>query len=267
MSLNTLIYIDCDNFSSNVASNFLAALKCKFGPRPNIYAYVTLFAANRRQNHIQQNNFKAWSSACHNAGLSPIIVQPPSNHKNSTDSLIMIDVLDHYFQNRDTPLRIILASGDSDFYFLVRRLRQYGVNVVVVGSPKTSKFYSKSACRFITEDTLLGKNLLPLDDAQKLIDNHITQKCSPKVLEDRIIDATDGRFWSEQYGCTNFHDLLTRCGYSFTDEEVTFTKLATPIPSSSPSLSPFWKVKRVEKESEVEDNDDDDDDDVVVISD
>jgi hypothetical protein len=107
-----------------------------------------------------------WQEMAIHYGMMPRHQQLPVAGKNATDIALVVDAMDMFHGG---VRRFCLASGDSDYTPLVRRLIEQGCLVVVIGKPDTALSLQQACTVFISTDQLQpvstrGKNL-PLPGA------------------------------------------------------------------------------------------------------
>ncbi|KAL0226686.1 hypothetical protein P9112_014010 [Eukaryota sp. TZLM1-RC] len=229
------IYIDADNFDSHQAEELLSTLKSKFGIMAQITVYLSCFRnfSNRKPDkintHIHNNKRKdsqtRWIRACHNKGVQIHQLSPSSSFKNSTDIAIAVDVMHNiHLLQKDQNListTVVLVSGDSDFFYLVQRLKSYGVFVILIGHNKSNKRYSNCANRFCTIETLLKRETLPVSEAREYFKQYLSESINSDSikldrLEALLIEKSNGLFWPETYNCSSLSELLSQLNIPMT---------------------------------------------------
>lgn len=87
---------------------------------------------------------------------------PNSNHKNGVDFYITIDIM-KIIQKNDNLTDIILATGDADFYPLIKEIINNGINVIIIGDFRNSSRKLKEiATKFIEINPLIIKQLVKI---------------------------------------------------------------------------------------------------------
>lgn len=143
----------------------------------------------------------------------------PISGKNSADIQIVVDVMEYAW--RDPDLRwIALATGDSDFSPLFRRLREMGRQVIGAGPRSALSESVKSSCsRFIylereksaekTDDATLAS---AFDDAADLLEKALGTFDEPancSTLKARMLNI-DSAFDEKKLGFKGFNDFVNQ---------------------------------------------------------
>jgi uncharacterized protein (TIGR00288 family) len=143
----------------------------------------------------------------------------PISGKNSADIQIVVDVMEYAW--RDPDLRwIALATGDSDFSPLFRRLREMGRQVVGAGPKSALSESVKSSCsRFIyldredsIEKTDEAVRASAFDDAADLLEKALKTFDEPancSALKTRMLNI-DSAFDERQLGFKGFNDFVSQ---------------------------------------------------------
>jgi len=143
----------------------------------------------------------------------------PISGKNSADIQIVVDVMEYAW--RDPNLRwIALATGDSDFSPLFRRLREMGRQVIGAGPRSALSESVKSSCsRFIyleredsIEKTDEAVRASAFDDAVDLLEKALKTFDEPancSVLKTRMLNI-DSAFDERQLGFKGFNDFVSQ---------------------------------------------------------
>ncbi|SRR5579875_132555 len=135
------VLIDGENISAEFAVHILAAAG-NFGG-------VTIRRVYGNWNHP---SLVSWQAAAHHYGFQTIHHAHPVAGKNAADIALTIDALDLLYQG----LRhFCLASSDTDFIPLVRRLRESGGVVLGIGKSGTREELKNAYNAFLTTDQLL----------------------------------------------------------------------------------------------------------------
>jgi hypothetical protein len=77
--------------------------------------------------------------------------------KNAADIRIVLDVMELFYNGKDSFTHVLLVSGDGDFTELVHRLRAQGKTVIGLGVSGTTADYLVNACdKFVFYDKWQG---------------------------------------------------------------------------------------------------------------
>ena len=158
------VLIDGENISAEFAVHILAAAG-NFGG-------VTIRRVYGNWNHP---SLVSWQTAAHHYGFQTIHHAHPVTGKNAADIALTIDALDLLYQG----LRhFCLASSDTDFIPLVRRLRESGGVVLGIGKPGTREELKNAYNAFPTTDQLLPASARSVP----LISLHEEKEANPPPL-------------------------------------------------------------------------------------
>jgi uncharacterized protein (TIGR00288 family) len=138
----------------------------------------------------------------------------PVSGKNSSDIQLTIDVMEHALRLQDVEW-IILATGDSDFSPLFRKLREMGKEVIGVGPRSPLSESVKTSCsRYIYTDSAYTSNSEVLhsamDDAIDLAEKAFASFNGPIVCSALKVAMTniDSAFNEKSLGYKSFTDFL-----------------------------------------------------------
>ncbi len=206
------IFVDVENLTQWVKQDGLAQLIEELTAMGAIivrraYAKWTLPSLTPHQNILNRLGFEL------------IHTFHPISGKNSADIQIVVDVMEYAW--RDPDLRwIALATGDSDFSPLFRRLREMGRQVIGAGPRSALSESVKSSCsRFIY---LERENIIEnadevtrasaFDDAADLLEKALGTFDEPatcSALKARMMNI-DSAFDEKQIGFKGFNDFVTQ---------------------------------------------------------
>lgn len=107
----------------------------------------------------------------------------PVSGKNSADIQLTVDVMEHALRLIDVDW-FVLATGDSDFSPLFRRLREMGKEVIGVGPRSPLSESVKSSCsRYIhTDPVSTNTRELEFDDAVEVVESILAASTEPLAL-------------------------------------------------------------------------------------
>lgn len=98
------------------------------------------------------NSKRSWKECLLHNSLTPIQQYSYTAGKNASDSAMIIDAMDILYGNHVDGF--IIATSDSDFTTLARRLREDGKMVIGMGESKTPKAFVQACEQFKTLDVL-----------------------------------------------------------------------------------------------------------------
>ena len=206
-------------------------------------------------------NMAAHQATLNRHGFELIHTYHPVSGKNSADIQIAVDVME--YAGRDDLGCIALATGDSDFSPLFRRLREMGKQVVGVGPRSALSESVKSSCSrfFYTQLGVASSSADPasrasdFDDAADLLEAALKNFDGPancSALKNRMLNI-DSAFDEKSLGFKSFTAFakavdgieLVQDGQSWTaafqENEVpseATTKKPLEAPSTLPATSP-----------------------------
>ncbi len=127
-------------------------------------------------------NLITLQSPLHQLGFELIHSYHPVSGKNSTDIQMTVDVMEHALRLHDVEW-FVLATGDSDFSPLFRKLREMGKEVIGVGPKSPLSESVKTSCsRYIYTDKPQQKNILDYDSAAELVERILNNESVPVKL-------------------------------------------------------------------------------------
>ncbi len=135
----------------------------------------------------------------------------PVSGKNSADIQLTVDVMEHALRLQDVDW-FVLATGDSDFSPLFRRLREMGKEVIGVGPRSPLSESVKSSCsRYIHTDLIRDNTReLEFDDAVELVESILKASSEPlslTALKQGILNV-DSAFSEKAMGFGSFSSFL-----------------------------------------------------------
>lgn len=135
------VVIDADNTSPNVIEALLKEI-AKFGT-----AYI-----KRVYGDWTSPQMNTWKKILNDFAIVPMQQFAYTSGKNSTDSALIIDVMDLLYTDKFDGFCIV--SSDSDFTRLAHRIRQNGLAVYGFGKRQTPKAFVAACDRFIYTELL-----------------------------------------------------------------------------------------------------------------
>ncbi|BBB29884.1 NYN domain-containing protein [Neptunomonas japonica] len=135
----------------------------------------------------------------------------PVSGKNSADIQLTMDVLESAIRATDIE-HIVLATGDSDFSPLFRRLREMGKEVIGVGPRSPLSECVKSSCtRYIYTDVAEEQEAqYELSEAVAMVETMLNEYGDPmglSTLKNQLI-SMDNAFDERNWGYTNFSAFI-----------------------------------------------------------
>jgi hypothetical protein len=160
-------------------------------------------------NWTNQNLFN-FQGSLNRLGFELIHNYHPISGKNSSDIQLTIDVMEYALRLSDVEW-FVLATGDSDFSPLFRRLREIGKEVIGVGPRSALSESVKTSCsRYIYTDIEKETIKLALDDAIDLTKKALEtfeEPASFGALKNVMINI-DSAFDEKYLGFKSFSDFL-----------------------------------------------------------
>jgi NYN domain/OST-HTH/LOTUS domain len=134
----------------------------------------------------------------------------PISGKNSSDIQLTIDVMEYALRLSDVEW-FVLATGDSDFSPLFRRLREIGKEVIGVGPRSALSESVKTSCsRYVYTDITQETIKLVMDDAIDLVEKALKNFDDPapfSLLKTAMINI-DSAFDEKALGFKSFSEFL-----------------------------------------------------------
>jgi uncharacterized protein (TIGR00288 family) len=165
------------------------------------------------------NNLTPYQAGLNRLGFELIHSFHPVKGKNSTDIQMTVDIMEYIWRVENINW-FVLATGDSDFSPLFRRLREMGKDVIGVGPRSALSESVKSSCsRFIYTNTIVpakdnfGQNdkiQTAFDDAADLVEKVLYTVESPircSLLKSRMRNI-DSAFDEKDIGFQSFNSFL-----------------------------------------------------------
>jgi hypothetical protein len=160
-------------------------------------------------NWTNQNLFN-FQGNLNRSGFELIHNYHPISGKNSSDIQLTIDVMEYALRLNDVEW-FVLATGDSDFSPLFRRLREIGKEVIGVGPRSALSESVKTSCSKyiytgITQETIK----LVIDDAIELVEKALRNFVEPvpfSLLKTAMINI-DSAFDEKSLGFKSFSEFL-----------------------------------------------------------
>ena len=143
-------------------------------------------------------------------GFELIHTYHPVSGKNSADIQMTVDVIEYAWNLKDVSW-FVLATGDSDFSPLFRRLREMGKGVIGVGPRSTLSETVKTSCsRYIYTESVTQKGDIAVQSAYEDAVDHTVKvlsnfgnKIHLSMLKSKILNI-DSAFDEKQLGYTSF---------------------------------------------------------------
>ncbi|GCE14423.1 NYN domain-containing protein [Tengunoibacter tsumagoiensis] len=170
------LLIDGDN-NSNMSSELLAQILVEAGK----FGGVTI---RKVYGNWREPNMDRWKDLCSHYAIEPIYhMQTTMAGKNAADIALAIDALD-LLRCQDIT-HFCLVASDSDYLPLVRRLREAGCFVIIIGKSSTLPILTHACNVFLAHEELIFKPLylpkaLPVESKQAI-------SPSPSTTEQRIL--------------------------------------------------------------------------------
>ena len=200
-------------------------------------------------NWTNQNLFN-FQGNLNSSGFELIHNYHPISGKNSSDIQLTIDVMEYALRLNDVEW-FVLATGDSDFSPLFRRLREIGKEVIGVGPRSALSESVKTSCsRYVYTDITQETIKLALDDAIDLVEKALKtfEEPAPYSSLKNVMINIDSAFDEKALGFKSFSEFLKSIdSIEMVRSDDAKTWLAAPKLSKSDSAdSP--KTKKGEQE-------------------
>ena len=160
------------------------------------------------------NSILSFQAYLNRLGFELVHTYHPVSGKNSSDIQMTVDVIE-YAWNVKSVTWFVLATGDSDFSPLFRRLREMGKEVIGVGPRSTLSETVKTSCsRFIYTESVLQKGEIAVQSAyEDAVDNTLKvlsafgNKIHLSKLKNQILNI-DSAFDEKQLGFSSFSSFI-----------------------------------------------------------
>ena len=200
-------------------------------------------------NWTNQNLFN-FQGNLNRSGFELIHNYHPISGKNSSDIQLTIDVMEYALRLNDVEW-FVLATGDSDFSPLFRRLREIGKEVIGVGPRSALSESVKTSCsRYIYTDITKETIKLALDDAIDLVEKALKtfEEPAPYSSLKSVMMNIDSAFDEKALGFKSFSEFLKSIdSIELVRSEDTKTWLAAPKVSKIDD-SDSLKIKKEEQQ-------------------
>jgi uncharacterized LabA/DUF88 family protein len=160
-------------------------------------------------NWTNQNLFN-FQGNLNRSGFELIHNYHPISGKNSSDIQLTIDVVEYALRLNDVNW-FVLATGDSDFSPLFRRLREIGKEVIGVGPRSALSESVKTSCsRYVYTDITQETIKLALDDAIDLVEKALKtfEEPAPYSSLKSVMMNIDSAFDEKALGFKSFSEFL-----------------------------------------------------------
>ena len=199
------IFVDVENLTKWVKEDGLEKLVADLG---STYGRIVTRKAYGVWSNPHILNLQA---PLNRMGFDLIHSYHPVSGKNSADIQFTMDVLESALRSTDID-HIVLATGDSDFSPLFRRLREMGKEVIGVGPRSPLSECVKSSCtRYIYTDIAEEQEAqYELSEAMAMVEKIIEEHGEPMplgLLKSQII-STDNAFDERNWNYSNFSSFV-----------------------------------------------------------
>lgn len=168
--LNIALLIDADNLAAKYVESILNEL--------TKYGKVTI---RRMYGDWSKTTLRPWLYQSSKYSLTPVMQENNTKGKNASDICLVIDAMDILYEKKAECFCI--ASSDSDFNKLARRLRESGNMVIGMGERKTPESFRASCERFIYLD------VLDEEDEEEKEETAVKEDKTTKAKEDKKKNA------------------------------------------------------------------------------
>ncbi len=161
-----------------------------------------------------QPNLISLQSSLNQLGFELIHSYHPVKGKNSTDIQMTVDIMEHALRLQDVEW-FVLATGDSDFSPLFRKLREMGKEVIGVGPKSPLSESVKTSCsRYIYTDNPQQDNILDYDSAADLVEKILDNSSVPFQLGTLKITLLNSNpaFNEKNLGYSSFLNFVNSIG-------------------------------------------------------
>ena len=197
-----------------------------------------------------QSNMTSMQSSLNQMGFELLHSYHPVSGKNSTDILMTVDIMEHALRLKDVEW-FVLATGDSDFSPLFRKLREMGKEVIGVGPKSPLSECVKTSCsRYIyTDISTKTSSLLDYDEAANLAERIIESESDPiplGQLKSTLVN-TNSAFNEKSLGFNSFRifidsidSIKAYCG----SDKTTWYAVPAPVKKNSNTIKQKATVEK-----------------------
>ena len=187
------------------------------------------------------NSVTNFQSYLNRLGFELIHTYHPISGKNSADIQMTVDVIEYAWNLKDISW-FVLATGDSDFSPLFRRLREMGKGVIGVGPRSTLSETVKTSCsRYIYTESVIQKGDIAVQSAyEDAVDNTLKvlsifgNKIHLSMLKAKVLNI-DSAFDEKQLGFTSFSAFVESIENVVLSNKSTMCELSLIKPSDKKS--------------------------------
>lgn len=229
-SENIAIFLDVENLTKWINEN---------GPKQLLDEInaIGLPIVRRAYGNWTSNGITNFQQYLNRLGFELIHTFHPVSGKNAADIQMTVDVIDYAWNLQDISW-FVLATGDSDFSPLFRRLREMGKGVIGVGPRSTLSETVKTSCsRYIYTESVIQKGDMAVHSAyEDAVDNIIKilsifgDKIHLSTLKSKILNI-DSAFDEKMLGFNSFSAFIESI------ENISLSKKSTMCELILPTLS------------------------------
>lgn len=247
-SENIGIFLDVENLTKWIKDD---------GPEQLLNGINTIGypVVRRAYGNWTSNGITSYQAYLNRLGFELIHTYHPVSGKNSSDIQMTVDVIE-YAWNLKGMSWFVLATGDSDFSPLFRRLREMGKGVIGVGPRSTLSETVKTSCsRFIYTESVTKKGDIAIqsayEDAVDIAEKVISNFDGPihlSTLKAKMLNI-DSAFDEKQLGFSSFSAFIESIDNFSVSEKSTVCELF-----SSEKIAPKEKGSDAEKDNNMTDS-------------
>ncbi|KAL0222465.1 hypothetical protein RCL1_002319 [Eukaryota sp. TZLM3-RCL] len=230
--MNTFVYIDADNFKSDLATPLLNFILNEF----SIQDPASVFAFHVDNGFTEDRKTKTkcdlWAQHCLPFGIEFIRVRGNHLRRNNVDAALASAVGNQMAsllintKSKNRPL-FVLCSSDSDFSIVNKNLRKSGAETVVLCEGHSRSNLRLSSTRFINLDYIFKPDTII---AIPILENTILRAMPIEKDRGHVKNMTDwimtedqfasllfrhcAAFHPTMFGCQNIGELITKMNFS-----------------------------------------------------
>lgn len=197
------VFIDAENLTSWIKDDGLTKLLEDLGSLGQVIV-------RRAYGKWTNSNLKNLQDILNRNGFELLHTYHPVKGKNSSDIQMTVDAMEYALKLNDVGW-FVLATGDSDFSPLFRKLREIGKDVIGVGPKSPLSECVKTSCsRYIYtyQDKSLEKDVISFEkeEIEELLETIISNNDEPiniSTLKNRMLQI-DSAFNEKRFGFKNF---------------------------------------------------------------
>ncbi|KAL0231205.1 hypothetical protein GEMRC1_010610 [Eukaryota sp. GEM-RC1] len=240
--MTILIYIDAENFPGS-SEGILNGLKRLYGNSALTDRTFAMHTAVTKSS-LQWKQYTNWRNACTKFGFTLGNTPHVPTKKNASDFALIGKIVEDVLrttENQRQHLRLVMISGDSDFYPIIKALKVVVKEVIVVGKNSLSDMTEcyRNCARFMTLQQLIGnapkKNI---EYARQMISDCLSKNNKDILMNvgdiEALLEDNDHTYWPMDFDCSTTSELLEKLGVNLGDQSLSVHQLLQTLSHPKP---------------------------------